>query len=145
MNKIVVGVDPGAAGVAALQWALREAVSRQLPLHAVRAWSPNAYAMEYAASVSADVQAQEGAFAQRIADAQLKFAIEHVPGADTIACTAEAVQGTPAQVLVGQSEESAMVVVGSRGQGALSRAVLGSVSSSVLHHATVPVARRAGR
>lgn len=139
MNEIVVGVDPGAAGVAALQWALREAVSRQLPLRAVRAWSLNAYAMEYAVAASADVQAQEGAFAQQIAEEQLKFAIEQVPGADTIACTAEAVQGAPAQVLVDQSEESAMVVLGSRGHGALSRAVLGSVSSSVLHHATVPV------
>lgn len=139
MHRIVVGVDPGAAGAAALQWAVREAVSRQLPLHAVRAWSPIAFAMEYVASVSYDVQAQEGALAQQIADEQLKLAAEQVPGADGIACTAEAFRGTPARVLVEQSEGSAMVVVGTRGHGALSRAVLGSVSSSVLHHVTVPV------
>lgn len=139
MNRIVVGVDPGAAGVAALQWAVREAVSRQLPLHAVRAWSPGAFAVEYATAVSQDLQAQEGAFAQQIGDEQLKLAVEQVSGAETIACTAEAAYGMPAQVLVDQSANSVMVVVGSRGHGALSRAVLGSVSSSVLHHATVPV------
>jgi len=139
MNRIIVGVDPGAAGVAALKWALREAVSRQVPLHAVRAWSPNAYGMEYATYVSYEVEPQEGFVAQALADEQLKLAIEQVPGADTIACTAAAVQGAPAHVLVEESAGAVMVVVGSRSHGALSRAVLGSVSSSVLHHATVPV------
>lgn len=136
MNRIVVGVDPSAAGVAALQWALREAVSRQVPLEAVRAWSPNGYAMEYAAYVSNEVEPQEVVAAQQLADEQLKLAREQVPGADAISCTATAVRGAPAQVLVDQSVGSLMVVTGSRGHGALSRAVLGSVSSSVLHHAT---------
>ena len=139
MNRIVVGVDPSATGAAALQWALGEAVSRQVPLVAVRAWSPSVYAMEYAAYVSYEVEPQEIVAAQQLADEQLKLAREQVPGADAVSCTATAVRGMPAQVLVDQSVGSLMVVVGSRGHGALSRAVLGSVSSSVLHHATVQV------
>jgi hypothetical protein len=34
MNRLVVGADASAAGVAALQWSPREVVSRQVPLHA---------------------------------------------------------------------------------------------------------------
>lgn len=136
MDRIVVGVDPSEAGAAALQWAVREAVSRQVPLEAVRAWSPSAYAMEYAAYVSFEVEPPEIVAAQQLADEQLKLATEQVPGADGISCTATTVRGMPAQVLVDQSVGALMVVVGSRGHGALSRAVLGSVSSSVLHHAT---------
>lgn len=139
MDRIVVGVDPSPAGIAALTWALREAVSRQVPVHAVRAWSPSVYAMQYTVYVSNEVGSQETVMAQQLADEQLRVVTERVPGADALGCTAAAVRGRPAQVLVDESKGSLMVVVGSRGHGALSRAVLGSVSSSVLHHATVPV------
>ena len=74
MDKIVVGVDPSEAGAAALKWAVREAVSRQVPLEAVRAWSPSAYAMEYAAYVSFEVEPPEIVAAQQLADEQLKLA-----------------------------------------------------------------------
>ena len=140
MNRIVVGVDPSAAGVAALQWALREAVSRQVPVHAVRAWTHSAYELEYATAVSYELEPQAILLAQQLADEQLKLALEQVPGAGALGCTSAAVQGVPAQVLVDEARNSVLLVVGSRGHGALSRAVLGSVSSSVLHHATVPVA-----
>ena len=85
MSRIVVGVDPSPAGVAALRWALREAVSRQVPLHAVRAWSPSNYALQYSAYVSSEVEPKGAVVAQELADEQLKLAIEQVPGADTIA------------------------------------------------------------
>jgi nucleotide-binding universal stress UspA family protein len=139
MSRIVVGVDPGAAGRAALDWALREAVSRQLPVHAVRTWMPSAYAVEYMAAVSAELQQQEGAHAQRLVDDELKAAVERVDGAAALTCTTAAVQGAAGHALVDQGKDSAMIVVGTRGHGALSRAVLGSVSASVLHHAKVPV------
>ena len=140
MDKIVVGVDPGTAGVAALRWALREAVSRQVPLHAVRSWSPSHWPGKHPAHESGEAVPRGAVVAQELADELLKLAIEQVPGADTIACTAAAVQGSASHVLVEESEGAVMVVLGSRGHGALSRAVLGSVSSSVLHHAKVPVA-----
>lgn len=139
MSRIVVGVDPSPSGAAALEWALREAVSTGFCLQAVRAWSPSAYAMQAYAYASPDVEPMESARAQQEADEQLKLAAELVPGSDTITCTAVAVLGAASQVLVEQAKGSAMVVVGSRGHGALSRAVLGSVSSAVLHHATGPV------
>src|SRR6476620_3977488 len=42
--------------------------------------------------------------------------------------------------LVKTSKQAQMLVVGSRGMGAFGRAVLGSVSSGVVHHARCPVA-----
>ena len=42
--------------------------------------------------------------------------------------------------LVSASKDARMVVVGSRGLGAFGRAVLGSTSSGLLHHAHCPVA-----
>jgi len=138
-RRIVVGVDPSPSGAAALDWALREAVSTGASLHAVRAWTPNAYAMEAYAYAAGDIEPMELARAQLEADEQLKLAIEQVDGADTVACTTAAVLGAASQVLVEQGAQSAMLVVGSRSHGVLSRAVLGSVSSAVLHHASTPV------
>ena len=138
-HRIVVGVDPSPSGTAALEWAMREAVSTGASLHAIRAWSPSASAMEAYAYGAPDVELVESDQAQREADEQLKLATERVAGADTIGCTATAVLGAASRVLVEQAEHSSMVVVGSRGSGALSRAVLGSVSSSVVHHTSTPV------
>jgi nucleotide-binding universal stress UspA family protein len=49
--------------------------------------------------------------------------------------------GTPAAVIVEDAERHAcdLIVVGARGVGAMQRLWLGSVSESVLHHATCPV------
>jgi nucleotide-binding universal stress UspA family protein len=139
MSRIVVGVDPSPPGIAAMEWALREAVTTGVPLQAVRAWMPRNYGMETYAYALPDDALGEAAEAQLEADQELKLATERVPGAETVVCTAVAVLGSTAQVLVEQGKGSAVLVVGSRGHGALSRAVLGSVSSSVLHHATGPV------
>jgi nucleotide-binding universal stress UspA family protein len=51
------------------------------------------------------------------------------------------VQGDPGAVLCEQAEAlgADVVVVGSRGRGALKRALLGSVSSHVVHNAPCPV------
>jgi nucleotide-binding universal stress UspA family protein len=49
--------------------------------------------------------------------------------------------GSPGYVLVDMAEKSRanLIVMGTRGQGTLSRTILGSVSDYVLHHAHVPV------
>ena len=141
MATIVVGVDPSAAGKKALAFALREALVRGAEVVAVRTWTPPSFAMTYPiASVVTELEQEVSAEALTLAEQQLKLAVEQVPGVEAVPSRALAVHGPAAQVLVEAALDALLLVVGSRGHGVLSRAVLGSVSSSVLHHATGPVA-----
>jgi nucleotide-binding universal stress UspA family protein len=56
-------------------------------------------------------------------------------------CTALQVQGATAETIVREAERlhADLVVLGSHGHGALRRALLGSVSEHVLHHAGRPL------
>jgi len=141
MSRIVVGVDGSAAGRAALDWALRECAARRTPLLAVRAWLAPAFGHYYPeGSVLAEHESEACVAAQHLAEEQLKLACDRVPGAEAVDVRALAVMGAPAHALLEAGEGAALVVVGSRGEGALSRLVLGSVSAAVLHHARCPVA-----
>jgi nucleotide-binding universal stress UspA family protein len=142
MKQIIVGIEPQPAGQRALEWALREAVVRRVPLTAVRAWrTPPGIDLYYpvGSDLAADVPAAEDE-AQQIAEQMLKEARERVAGADAVDARADAVMGAPGEVLVDVAGDASLIVVGTRGAGALSRAVLGSVSAAVLHHARCPVA-----
>lgn len=50
-----------------------------------------------------------------------------------------AISGFPAKTLIDASENSDLVVVGSRGGGGFGALFLGSVSSQVVHHSKCPV------
>ncbi len=52
----------------------------------------------------------------------------------------EIVAGSPVEVVCRASESADLVVVGLRGRGLVSSALLGSVSRGVVHHAHCPVA-----
>ena len=141
MTRIVVGVDVSAAGRAALDWALRESVARAVPLLAVRAWLAPAFGHYYPeGSELAGHESESSLAAQHLAEEQVKLAVDRVPGAETADVQAVASMGSPAHVLLAAAEGAVLLVVGSRGEGVLSRLVLGSVSAAVLHHAHCPVA-----
>jgi len=65
---------------------------------------------------------------------------------DTLTISSDVIPGSPAQVIVEEAERwgADLIVMGSRGLGAWSRLLLGSVSDSVVHHAkcSVEIVRR---
>lgn len=84
---------------------------------------------------------------QRSLSAELGHANETLAIATGLARTAgveaegEVLEGDPAKRIVelARARDAGLIVVGSRELGALSRTLLGSVSSDVLHHADRPV------
>lgn len=134
-GKVVVGVDDSIASRPALEWAAREAALREAPLVIlyaaalpIAAWPvapmPTGF-MEWQAEVGRDIL-------DRARHAAEEYTHKAVP------VTTEFAVATPTSALVEASKEASMVVVGSRGQGALARKVLGSVSTGLIHRAHCP-------
>jgi len=75
-----------------------------------------------------------------LAEKELADAISEVAGPDPgVTINPVVVQGWPAEVLLEASEGADLLVVGSRGRGGFTSALLGSVSQNIAHHATCPV------
>lgn len=138
-HGIVVGVDGSPAANAAAVWAAREAAMRNVPLtvvHAVKAIVPTYPGIPLPAGVGV-WQEEQG---RQVLEQAAKIAGEAVRGDRVVDVTTELAFGAPVSALVGMSAEVEMVVVGGSGRGAVSRLLLGSVSSSVVHSAHCPVA-----
>lgn len=142
VQGIVVGVSESAAGAAALDWGLRQAVCRDVPLVGIRAWDIAAYGPYYSVGSALRTTSPDFELTElQIAKDALAAATQRVPEAAEVATRAVATRGRPPEVLVEAAKDADLLVLGTRGVGALSRVVhLGSVTSSVLHHAHGPVA-----
>jgi nucleotide-binding universal stress UspA family protein len=142
MSGIIVGVSQSPAGAAALDWALAQAARRKVPLTALRSWDIPAYGPYYSVGTALRTTSPEfEATELQISQDALAQALERVPAAAGVEATAVATRGRAPEVLVAAARSSELLVLGTHGLGALSRVVhLGSVTSSVLHHAHGPVA-----
>lgn len=136
MTRIVVGVDGSDTGLAALRWALDEAVLRGCPVLAVHAYETPAFGIERVATRAPVLDLAPSA--QALADEQLRRARSggHGRGVPVEVVVAE---GHPAHVLVDAALDGDVLVVGSRGRGGLAELVLGSTSHRVAAHARCPV------
>ena len=79
---------------------------------------------------------------EREAQQRLEAQLERIEGADaTLLAQSHLRMGRADEEIVelAQSIEAGMIVMGSRGQGRIRRALLGSVSESVVRHAPCPV------
>jgi nucleotide-binding universal stress UspA family protein len=137
VRTIVVGVDDSAEGRAALTWALREAALSGMPVRAVRAWTSTLSAAfpagVFVGASDSDVQDAAAALAATLVeDARV--------AADAVDVSVRAVSGLAGPVLVEATAGADLLVVGTRGAGRISRALLGSVTEHVLRHALCPVA-----
>ena len=132
-GPVVVGIDGSPVSEAALAFAYEAAALRSAPLLAVHAWRELFIDPVTLASLDWDAVEQEAQaeLAERLAGWREKY-----PDVDVQRLV---VRDRPARVLVEQSAQAQLVVVGSRGRGGAAGLVLGSVSHAVLHRADCPV------
>ncbi len=135
-RRIVAGVDGSPSSVSALRWAVRQAALTGATVDAVIAWH---YPVTGGYGLAPMITA--GAFDFRedsekvLADA-ISAAVD--PASD-VPVRPVAVEGNPAQVLLEASRGADLLVVGSRGHGGFTEALLGSVSQHCVHYAQCPV------
>ncbi len=136
MKKIVVGVDGSPGSLEALEWAYGEALVSGSDLTAVHGWI-YPYVGDRTGVCEPRTQMQLDAMEE------LKTSLESLGPRMTggsIHVHARLVEQSPAEALLEESKDADLVVVGSRGRGALRASLLGSVSRTVVQHATCPVA-----
>jgi nucleotide-binding universal stress UspA family protein len=128
---VVVGVDGSRDAQAALDYAAWEAHRRRRPLRLVHGFVP---VRMYGPAIAGAQDVPTGA-ADLVRDGAAAVR-QRYPDLDV---TAAVVAGSPAGVLVEQSPDAALVVVGSRGLGRFVGLLAGSVSSQVARYARSPV------
>ena len=136
-GPVVVGVDGTELSDEAVAFAFDAAAARRVPLVAVHAWSDAEIAAAWTAlpaGIDRDYlqTREEQVLTERVAPWRAKF--------PDVAVREVVVRDRPVHALLRHAAGAALVVVGSRGRGALTGLGLGSVSQGMLHHAECPAA-----
>ncbi|WP_431979926.1 universal stress protein [Streptomyces qinglanensis] len=140
-RAVTVGLDGSSESIAAAEWAAREASVLDRPLRLVHVWDavPEAYP-ELAGADARRLWAERARFDPRELVRRIR--------ADRPELSVETAQpcGDPVRVLCEAADEAELLVLGSRGLGALTGFVVGSVSQSVVARSRCPaVLVRAGQ
>lgn len=125
--RIVVGVDGSPTSKAALDWAIRQAARTGDLVEVVTAYYWFPMPIE-------DIDFKS--VATRVSEDAIFGAAD--PGSP-VKVVPKVVNGSPAKALLQEAAGAELLVVGSRGRGAVSEALLGSVSHYCVHHAPCPV------
>jgi nucleotide-binding universal stress UspA family protein len=137
---ILVGVDGSAESGAAVRWATREVILRDKPITLMHVVAPAVVSWPIGPLQASFTEWQEDNARQVIDQAQ-KLSQATLGDSEQPDVRTEVLHSRIVPTLVEASDEAQIIiVVGSRGIGALGRAVLGSVSSGLVHHAHCPVA-----
>ena len=132
-TRVVAGIDPSDAARRALGWAAAEADLHGVQLHVVHAWKYPYLASEASGPQAHDLTRVDAAL---VLDDAVEWAREQC-GVDVVG---ELAEDSPAAALLNAVREGDLLVLGSRGQGALKASVFGSTVNAVLDHADVTVA-----
>jgi nucleotide-binding universal stress UspA family protein len=164
-GRVVVGVDGSDGSVAALRWAMTEARLRGTSVLAVIAWTyhaswgrasrvhmtpppsavlpganptgqrppPRFEPSEETDQAGAVESVLESSVVRAIREQDEQGRQHHVE------ISRQAIEGHPAEVLLGAATPSDLLVVGYRGHGGFIGALLGSVSHHIVTHARCPV------
>ncbi|WP_189027943.1 universal stress protein [Nocardia rhizosphaerihabitans] len=134
-QPVVVGVDESEQSRIALRWAAHYATRHRVPLHIVYAID---VPVDFGPGVTAPIYDAERLRSH--GESVVGSAAAQAAELTDVAISTAAVEGTPVAVLRHRSKSALLLVVGSRGLGALRRTLLGSVSTSLARHAECPVA-----
>ncbi|WP_067669210.1 universal stress protein [Nocardia miyunensis] len=134
---IVTAADGSVVSYEAVAWAAADAALHGCPLDVLTsvgfevAYGPGAF-------VTAEVVEQMRGGGEQIVAEAARIAAE-VTAANPVEIHREVTFDPIIAVLIARSRGARAVVVGSRGRGAIQRALLGSVSWAMIHHAHCPV------
>ena len=135
-GKIVVGVDGSAPSIDALEWAARQAELTGATLDAITAWAfgeePTPFGIVPPVLPEGDPLTEARSKLDQLVAAACG---RHKP----VAVRADVVRGHAAEVLLQEAQDADLLVVGSRGRGAIVEMLLGSVSEHCVRHAACPV------
>lgn len=133
-GSIAVGVDGSEPAAAAVDWAIRQAAAERRPLTVVHACGVPGAMQDFE-----DIVAHERGL-RSVGRSIVREAVEDVRLADgTVAVESVVTMGHAERVLVEASESADMLVVGARGRGTVTSALLGSVSAVVARESVCPV------
>ena len=136
-KSIVVGVDGSPNSRAALNWAAAEAAEHGSELIVVNAWEHTLLPPAGSVSVSEHYVPDPS---QRTADDLVRVIKEELGDDPPVTVQPRVKQGAAAKVLINESLEADLLVVGNRGHGGFAGLMLGSVSQHVAAYAKCPVA-----
>jgi nucleotide-binding universal stress UspA family protein len=137
MPGIVVGIDGSGHSQLALEWALKEAALRRVPVtvlavhEAVRGYfsGPTVYAHDPEQTEQASAAARE----------ETEKVLATLGDDRPESVTVHAVHGFPVEEILKAGQDAELIVVGSRGAGGFARMTMGSVAYQVSEHAPCPV------
>jgi nucleotide-binding universal stress UspA family protein len=133
VRRIVAGVDGSAHARAALDWAIDEANRHRVGLKLVHAWEYPYAPIGAPASVPRDLMQVDAAC---VIHTEVDYARQRC-GADV---EHELLEGSASVLLASAVSDGDLLVLGSRGIGAVRAGILGSTVNAVLDEACVPVA-----
>ncbi|MGD9997024.1 MAG: universal stress protein [Ilumatobacteraceae bacterium] len=131
-DRIVVGIDGSRPSEQALRWATEEACLHQVPLVVIHGWWYPYVLAEDSRSQARDLTQVDAAC---VLDRAVELARELCPGD----VTGQLVETGPASALLDAVRDGDLLVVGSRGHGAIMAGLIGSTVNSVVERSAVPV------
>lgn len=130
-HPVIVGIDGSQPAVDAAIWAVKEALSRGVPLRLIYAVDPDDNGTDHENSARALATAE-------LAIRQACIAVESTE--QPVKIELEVVQDKPIPALVAASENTSLLCVGASGFTRAGRGGIGSVASAIVRSARCPVA-----
>jgi nucleotide-binding universal stress UspA family protein len=137
MSGITVGVDGSGHSQRALEFAMKEAAIRHVPLTVLTVHEAIRGYYSSAAVYPDDPARTEEARAA--AQAETDKVLAGLDGPHPESVTVKAVHGFPVEELINAGQDADMLVLGSRGAGGFTRLMIGSTAEQVVRHAHSPV------